>query len=178
MNRIVDRIPNKKIKVLEVGVGGGRIAIELAKKNSLNEIIGVDISRDKVAKTQNKINRMGFKNVNVYAMDGTKLTFDEGEFDVVYVSYMLHEVPFDLMIAVIQNIRKVLKKDGLFLIHDYANNNKSRKESMFLKLTRLYEPAHIKEFIYYDWQTILNNAGFQISAIDKYKDSALVSAFR
>ncbi|WP_201714625.1 class I SAM-dependent methyltransferase [Rossellomorea arthrocnemi] len=178
MSRIVDRIPNKKMKVLEVGVGGGRIAIELAKKNSLNEVIGVDVSKAKVAKTRNKINRKGLKNIHIYAMDGTRLDFDEGEFDVVYVSHMLHEVPFEEMIKVIQNIKNALKKGGLFLIHDYANNDTARKESLFLKLTRLYEPEHIKEFIYYDWLLILDNAGFQPSALDKYKDSVLVSALR
>ena len=102
----------------------------------------------------------GLSNVSVLVGNAEKLSFHDSSFDVVLISEALHH-----MFApekVIREVRRVLKKDGLFLIVDPA-----QETPIMIIFGWLFKPLE-KAYRYYS-QTILEGllAGGGLIVLEK-----------
>jgi ubiquinone/menaquinone biosynthesis C-methylase UbiE len=118
----------KDPKILDIGCGSGRCAIQFAKnlKNG-GQIFGIDIfnnalsgnSLEKVrtnARIENVSSKITFKYGSI-----TEIPFEKHFFDVVNVSYVLHEIP-DKEKA-LSEIYRVLKPNGWLFITEFHKRN-------------------------------------------------------
>lgn len=123
---------DKNCKILDIGCGTGRHAIELTKRGY--NVTGVDLSGSMLKKAREKAETAGL-NIDFQLADARNLPFEQ-EFDL---AIMLCEGAFPLMetdemnFDILKNAAKALKKDGKFI---------------FTTLNGLYPLYHsVKDFI-------------------------------
>jgi ubiquinone/menaquinone biosynthesis C-methylase UbiE len=104
-------------RVLDVGTGTGRLAIEFARGIPGVEVIGLDLSdvalelaRDNVRRSQVRL-RVSFERG-----DAEDMPFEEDAFDLVISSNTLHLVKNP--VRMFDEIHRVLKPEGTFFISD------------------------------------------------------------
>lgn len=172
------KIPNEPLRILDVCVGSANSALPIARTNDANEIIGVDLSPDMLAAGERKIQRRGIRNIHLQQMDAAKMTFQDGEFDIVMVSFGLHELKPDLMLDVLKEMSRVLKVSGALYIVDYERQSTRLKSFVLSVFLKLLEPNHIQQFLEYDWGEILQSVGIRIIETEKCLFTKLISAVK
>lgn len=89
---LVKRIPPARFpRMLEIGVGTGRIATPLAARGY--QVVGVDIAVRMLERAAGHQSQRAPNRVALLLADGTKLPFRSGTFDVVYWAHVLHLIP-------------------------------------------------------------------------------------
>jgi 2-polyprenyl-3-methyl-5-hydroxy-6-metoxy-1,4-benzoquinol methylase len=102
---------DKSLKVIDIGCGTGRHAIELTKRGY--NVTGVDLSEDQIKRAKEKAQEAGVT-IDFQTQDARNLSFD-GEFDL---AIMLCEGGFSLMetdemnFDILKNATKALKDKG------------------------------------------------------------------
>jgi 2-polyprenyl-3-methyl-5-hydroxy-6-metoxy-1,4-benzoquinol methylase len=106
--------PKKEIKILDVGCGTGRHAIELAKRGY--RVTGIDLSEAQLHRAREKADAQNLK-IDFQKHDARNLHFEK-EFDL---AIMLCEGGFPLMetdemnFEILQNVTKALKSHSKFI---------------------------------------------------------------
>jgi len=113
-------------KVLDVGTGLGRVAIEIAKRFPEAQVIGVDTwakgwklfgmtkaGAEKNARIERVSDRCTFQNGS--ALD---LPFEDGEFQLVVSSFAFHEIKVPDRTVLLKEAIRVLAPSGVFVICD------------------------------------------------------------
>ncbi len=93
--------------ILCLGSGAGEECAYI-KSLGAKKVVGVDISKSLIS-----IAKKNFPNIKFEMADMEKLKFAQSSFDIVYSSLVLHYVKD--WTRVLGEVRKVLKKDGIFL---------------------------------------------------------------
>ncbi|MDD3089436.1 MAG: class I SAM-dependent methyltransferase [Candidatus Omnitrophica bacterium] len=102
---------NKSLKILDIGCGTGRHAIEMTKRGY--NVTGVDLSENQIKRAKEKAEEAGLS-IDFQIQDARDLPFD-GEFDL---AIMLCEGGFSLMetdemnFEILKNASKALKSKG------------------------------------------------------------------
>ncbi len=105
---------NKSVKILDVGCGTGRHAIELAKRGY--QVTGIDLSEDQLKKAREKAGNEGVE-VTFLQRDARDFSFD----DPIDLVIMMCEGAFSLMetdemnYEILKNATKSLKERGKFI---------------------------------------------------------------
>jgi ubiquinone/menaquinone biosynthesis C-methylase UbiE len=118
------------------------------------------------------------KRQNVFAaqMDAANMGFQNERFDVIMVSFGLHDMDYDLMLGVLKEMYRVLRKGGRLYILDYEQEGNLLKRMIFSIYLKISYPQHVREFLNYDWDDILSGIGFDMDSAETYTLSKLVSA--
>jgi phosphatidylethanolamine/phosphatidyl-N-methylethanolamine N-methyltransferase len=120
----INQFENKKI--LEVGVG---IGSDVHKYNRSHDLYLTDYNEAMIKQCQKNIHKADMGNVSyIGIMDAGNLCFGDEEFDLVIATYLLPTVTHPDL--VLQEMERVLKKDGKIVIcnQDYG----SRKMKKFM----------------------------------------------
>jgi len=105
---------DKSLKIIDIGCGTGRHAIELTKRGYM--VTGIDLSESQLAGAREKAKEAGVK-IDFQKQDARNLSFD-GEFDL---AIMLCEGGFSLMetdemnFEILKSATKALKSKGKFI---------------------------------------------------------------
>jgi len=78
--------------------------------------------------------------------DGTKLPFKDEAFDVATISWGIHDMPYEVGIKVLKEMKRVIKKAGIILIVDYMNPRKHKVAIFTHPLISLYELKTINRY--------------------------------
>lgn len=108
-NRVFDDLSGKKI--LEIGVGPGKLLRRMAKKGYV--VTGIEL-REGMADEARKRTRKAGLEVDILSQPIYKLPFKNEAFDCVVLTFVLAEIA-DLDKAIIE-MRRVLKKKGKMII--------------------------------------------------------------
>lgn len=107
--RLLGNVKGKKI--LEIGCGGGKDSITLAKQGAI--CTGLDISKNQIkyAKTLAKKNKVNVKFIkqDIQTLKGLK----SNNYDIVFSAWALHYIPN--LTKCFKEVRRVLKKRGIFV---------------------------------------------------------------
>jgi cyclopropane-fatty-acyl-phospholipid synthase len=101
-------------KVLEVGCGWGGMAFEIARQKKC-EVTGISLSKNQIKYCQKKAKELGLDNqVKFELMDYRDA---KGRYDRIYSVGMFEHVGKKFYKTFFKSINKLLKNDGLFLLH-------------------------------------------------------------
>ncbi|MDX2499482.1 MAG: class I SAM-dependent methyltransferase [Deltaproteobacteria bacterium] len=106
--------------MLDLGTGPGYLPIEIVKRAPEIHITGVDLSRNLIHMARHNARKAGLSHQLTFEVgNSARLRFDDGIFDMVISTGMLHSLknPVD----VLTQINRVLKKDADAWIYDPAN---------------------------------------------------------
>lgn len=148
---------NEQTKILDVATGTGEQALAFGKKGG--EVVGVDLSE---AMLKRAIRKNNYKNVRFELADATRLPFADNTFDIVSISFGLHEMPLSIIEKTLDEMTRVTKKHGKIVIVDYGLPNNKLRRFLAYNFIRLYETKHYNAFIALDLNRLLNQKGIKI----------------
>lgn len=110
---IVDIIKGRgKRSVLDLCCGTGLLAGK-AHVSGL-DVTGLDISPAMLA-----VARSMYPNIPFIECDATQTPLDEGPFDAITISFVLHEKPWETAQAILREALRLTRPDGLIVVADY-----------------------------------------------------------
>ncbi len=115
--------------ILDVGCGSGALSIAVAKKNPRCSVVGIDrwgreyASFSQELCTENAIAE-NVRNVSFENGDARSLIFLDGSFDAVVSNYVYHNISSKNREELLYETLRVLKKGGVFAIHDIMSRSK------------------------------------------------------
>ena len=129
---------------LDVGCGSGALAIACAKRNPTASFVGIDRWGKEYASfnkplCESNAKAEGVSNVSFERGDATHLDFPDESFDAVVSNYVYHNIPGDRQAYLLETLR-VLKKDGMFALHDIFS--KSRYGNMHTFIQKLKDMGY------------------------------------
>lgn len=147
-------------KILDLGTGTGYIAFEIAKRNEIAQVTGLDIVEKTLLNNKKKANNEGILNVNFTAYDGKTFPFDDNSFDIIVTRYALHHFP-DIS-RTFGEISRVLKPSSQFFISDPTpnENDTTRFVDDFM---RMKPDGHIKYYTKSEWIELGKAVGFKLT---------------
>lgn len=116
-------------KYLDIATGTGDLAIMLAKVKDA-KITGLDISKGMLDVGIKKVKAKNLeKQINMVLGDSEKLPFDDNSFDAITVGFGVRN--FEDLDAGLTEIHRVLKKDGIFVVLETSQPQKSPMKQLF-----------------------------------------------
>ena len=161
-NAVINELLKYKEKIiLDLCCGTGN-QIKLLSKHGFRNLSCLDISDSML-----KIAKRGNSSIKIYKEDATKTNFDNAWFDIVILSFAIHEKDRNTQQALINEAHRIIKKDGLMLVVDYVFDNKTTKFGKILVsiIERIAGGEHDRNFKNY----IQNKGLLSLIKKDKFK---------
>ncbi|WNG46519.1 3-demethylubiquinone-9 3-O-methyltransferase [Archangium minus] len=137
-----------KVRVLDVGCGGGLLAEEFSKKGW--KVTGVDQSAPSIELAKAHAAKVGLS-IDYQVSRGQKLPFEDETFDVVYCCDVLEHIP-DYPTVVAESSR-VLKKGGVYL---YETINRTLMSNLIaIKLLQEWSWTRVIPDDVHDWKMFI-----------------------
>ncbi len=143
-------------KVLDVATGTGEQALAFAERGA--EVVGIDLSEQMLGVARRK-NR--FPNLSFQRADAVDLPFADGSFDLVCISFALHEMPDSVRASVLSSMASVTKPGGRVVVVDYSLPKGTLARFLSYHFVKLYERDHYADFVRRDVPSLLGTAGFR-----------------
>lgn len=102
---------DKNISILDFGCGVGAMTSHIIKYFGQATVYGIDPSQESIRVAQEKL-----YNVNFRVASGINVGFSEKMFDLVVAANVFHHIPFQEHILCAQEIFRVLKPGGNFIM--------------------------------------------------------------
>lgn len=116
LGKIVKKVsPNN---LLEVGVGTGLL---LPHYPTECQVIGVDASISMLEVAKKRASKLEHKHIELVHSDAEHLLYPDGSFECIVVAYVLSVTPNPALL--IQELRRVCKKDGTILILNHFSGD-------------------------------------------------------
>ncbi len=111
---------NKRgLRLISLGSGACHHEMELAKYSNFEEIICVDVAKDKLIEAKAKAKELGLKNIKFVCADINNYVIPDEYFDIVFFHASLHH--FDNIEKFVSiTIKNSLKTKGLLVINEYV----------------------------------------------------------
>lgn len=145
--------------ILDLGCGTGRNASLMAKYiGEKGHITGLDISELMEKQFLQKFK--GQTNIG-FAKQRIDQAFDlNKQFDIVFISFVIHGFPHEIRSTVIQNALTHLKSGGTFYILDFAEFDMAKMPAHHRFIFKKIECKYAFDYIERNWKAILQEAGF------------------
>jgi len=111
----------KEKSILDLCCGTGN-QLKLLEKNGFKDLHCLDISNKMLG-----IARKKNLTIKIYNEDATKTNFKNESFDIVIISFALHEKNRITQKKIIEEVYRLIKKEGFVLVVDYNFDNKTDK---------------------------------------------------
>ncbi len=123
---------------LDVGCGSGALTIACARRNPGAEFLGIDRWGKEYASFNKPLceanaRAEGVHNARFDRGDATALDFPDESFDAVVSNYVYHNIPVKDRQAILLETLRVLKKGGVFALHDIYSQAKYGDMQAFVR---------------------------------------------
>ncbi|HEX3045655.1 MAG TPA: class I SAM-dependent methyltransferase [Bacillota bacterium] len=156
-------------RVLDFGCGTGTMVILMKSKYPDTLITGIDIDRDILKIAANKVADRGLK-IKLDHYQGSSLPYPDHYFDRVVSSLVFHHLTSDQKLAVLKEIRRVLKPGGTLHIGDLGKPRNFLMKAIAQFLKR-FEP--IEDNIQGLLPEFMEKSGFEAVTETQYFNTAL-----
>ncbi len=152
-------------KILEVGCGWGGMAFEIAKQKGC-EVTGISLSKNQINYCKKKAKELGLDNqVNFELADYREI---KGQYDRIYSVGMFEHVGKKFYKAFFESMNKLLKEDGIFLLHTIGVVDKPSPPNKFINrrifpggvcpsFSQIIEPIEKTGLIVADTETLIRH---------------------
>ena len=152
-------------KILEVGCGWGGMAFEIAKQKGC-EVLGISLSKNQINYCKKKAKELGLDNqVNFELADYREI---QGQYDRIYSVGMFEHVGKKFYKAFFESINRLLKDDGIFLLHTIGVIDKPSPPNKFINkyifpggvcpsFSQIIEPIEKTGLIVADTETLIRH---------------------
>ncbi len=101
-------------RILDLATGTGRVSVGLAEKGV--SIFGADLTWKMIERAREKVAEKELTNVSFHLADGLQLPYKDNTFDKIVSIRFFHILPFEMQKAILQEVRRVLKPGGTFIV--------------------------------------------------------------
>ena len=126
----------KPVKALSVGCGFGIIERVLRQRDICQTIDGLDVAEKAIQGARKKAEDEGLNGLSYHVADLNTVSLPEETYDVVYAHAALHHV-FQLE-HLLDQIKKTLKSDGIFIVHEYIGPSQMQFPQHHLELADVF----------------------------------------
>jgi ubiquinone/menaquinone biosynthesis C-methylase UbiE len=127
----------------DLGCGPGQLVIELARRAPGLHVTGIDLSEEMIARGQDKARRAGVADrVSFRRGDARQIPFPDASLDLVVSTLSLHH--WSDPVAVLDEIARVLRPSGSFLIFDLRRDMAAPCWLLLWFATRVIVPASLR----------------------------------
>ena len=154
--------------ILDVATGTGDQALALARRGY--RVLGVDLSPAMLAQAR-KRRRPGLA-LNFLQSDATSLPFADAAFDASVISLALHDMPRQVGLLVLEEMRRVTQPGGAIMIVEYAALSR-RLVRLARPFISLYESKYFNFFLQGGLDALLAESG-----LDAARDTTVFGVFR
>ena len=116
---------DKKINVLDLGIGSGQTALEILKKFPNSFIDGIDIAGDMIEKSKNRLKGY-LDRVNFYNQDMKKFDFKK-KYDLIVAVLSIHHLTFEEKQIFYRKLYQILNEGGILIVGDIIKFNSKEK---------------------------------------------------
>lgn len=113
--RVCELLGAHPARILDFGAGIGNSLGPMQQAFPDALISGIDVSAESLEACR-EVAREG---TDLRCYDGQTIPYDEGTFDVVFAACVFHHIPAEQHVALIGEIRRVLKPDGRFVLYEH-----------------------------------------------------------
>ena len=183
-DRVIERLDLKSdAKIIDIGCGCGATTLEIAKKITQGEILGVDISEPMLDKAAETAREMSLSNISFEVKDVQVDVMPQNYFDVAFSRFgvMFFEDPFEAF----KNIHSSLKEDGLLSFVCWQNASLNPWQSLSIQVIKEFldlpapAPKSPGPFAFEDktyLEDILRKSGFKgLEILDNQEDIIMFS---
>lgn len=183
-DRVIERLDLKSdSKIIDIGCGCGATTLEIAKKITQGEILGVDISEPMLDKATETAKEMSLSNISFEVKDVQVDVMPLNYFDIAFSRFgvMFFEDPFEAF----KNIHSSLKEDGLLSFVCWQNASLNPWQSLSIQVIKEFldlpapAPKSPGPFAFEDktyLEEILRESGFKgLEILDNREDIIMFS---
>ena len=183
-DRVIERLDLKSdAKIIDIGCGCGATTLEIAKKITQGEILGVDISEPMLDKATETAKEMSLSNISFEVKDVQVDVMPQNYFDIAFSRFgvMFFEDPFEAF----KNIHSSLKEDGLLSFVCWQNASLNPWQSLSIQVIKEFldlpapAPKSPGPFAFEDktyLEDILRESGFKgLEILDNQEDIIMFS---
>ncbi|APC84216.1 class I SAM-dependent methyltransferase [Clostridium botulinum] len=174
LNKSYNKSNRDKIKVLDLGCGSGRNSIAIASEGF--KTYSIDYNKECIDITKEKATNLDL-NLELSQNEGNEIPFDDNSFDCVIAWGSLFYNDSNGRIELLNEINRVLKKEGTFLANwrtteDYFYKKGKEIEKNTFFLDESCKKFGLQDIVYYfaeqnDLKKLYNKTGFHIYNFDK-----------
>ncbi|MBI2632631.1 methyltransferase domain-containing protein, partial [Candidatus Pacearchaeota archaeon] len=113
--KVSNKVNNPNAKILDVACGTGNQSIAFAKNGF--SVIGIDLSSDMLKYAKKKIKKT--YDLKFVCCDATRIPYKKSSFDISSISFGLHDMPEEIGIKILKEMKRTTKKNGNIIIVDY-----------------------------------------------------------
>ncbi|MCK4921509.1 MAG: class I SAM-dependent methyltransferase [Bacteroidales bacterium] len=165
--------------ILDLGCGTGKNAALMAKTlGEKGKITGIDVSP---IMGKQFIEKLGADSRFEFKQKRIDIPFKlEKKYDKVLISFVIHGLPHEHRLILIQNAYDHLQPGGKLIILDFAEFDMDKMPSHHRFIFKTVECKYAFDYIKKDWKSILSEYGFSYFGEKKYmkKYTRLLSAVR
>jgi len=148
----------KNSKILDVACGTGTQSILLARKGF--SVVGVDLSPDMIARANKKARKED--NVTFICGDASKIEYSDSYFDLSLISLGLHEMPEEIGLTILKEMKRVTNKNGKIIIIDYHIPKNKILAFIVNRISKIWESKHYDHFLTVGLEYYLEKVGLKI----------------
>ncbi len=112
---------HKDSSILDLCCGTGN-QLKLLSKNGFKNLHCLDLSKEML-----RVAEKGGYPIKIYNEDATKTNFDDASFDIVIISFAIHEKDRETQEKLIEETHRLIKESGTILIIDFSFDEKTTK---------------------------------------------------
>jgi ubiquinone/menaquinone biosynthesis C-methylase UbiE len=140
VDNVIKQINKEKPVILDLGTGNGEIAIRAALKFPHSSVIGIDVSSGMINEAEEKVRKMGLKNVRFVVSSMENLKIERADFVISHLAF--HHVKNKLL--VMTEICRILPRKGRLIIGDWFKPTRAYEKE--IEKLRAKNPELSKKF--------------------------------
>lgn len=153
---LADPLPQR---VLDVGVGTGSLAVEIARRAPKVETFGIDGDPEILARAARKAIEYGAQ-IELIEGRAEQLPFPDDSTDVVVMTLILHHLDSEAKRAALAEARRVLRHGGRLVVADWGKPLDPLSRGLFLLLQLLDGFATTNPHAVGDIPRVIERSGF------------------
>jgi ubiquinone/menaquinone biosynthesis C-methylase UbiE len=125
-DKVLEELKNVPLRrgdrVLDVGCGTGAVTRILAERAAPGEVVGVDLSSERLAAAEKIARQKGIRNLRFVRADVRDLALGQRKFDLVYSRCLFQYLPGEAGMETLKGMKRLARREGRVCVSDVDGN--------------------------------------------------------